>query len=191
MAHKTMKDGTVYDITGGSVLTGGTSYALQQGKTLESGTLYHINFGEPYLERVQFNERSATSFTGTDSLTSLSGRVAGGTGSGYAGIRWDLKKNGQWYLLQKGDVVQFSFTGSVYYRDYAAYGIIFSADLESTYPNGYYTRLNMSAESLTYTVTKACYCKLLVQIGGSTNTNLSASINVTEFKVNGKPIWVA
>ena len=45
MAHKTMVDGTVYDITGGRTMVGGTVYGIQKGKTMVDGTVREIGFG--------------------------------------------------------------------------------------------------------------------------------------------------
>lgn len=46
MAHKTLIDGTAYEITGGKTLVGGTAYGISGGKTLVGGTAYDISFGE-------------------------------------------------------------------------------------------------------------------------------------------------
>ena len=45
MAHKTMVDGTSYEITGGKTLVDGTAYSIKSGKTLVDGTAYGIEFG--------------------------------------------------------------------------------------------------------------------------------------------------
>lgn len=47
MAHKTLVNGTAYDITGGKTLVSGTSYNIAGGKTLVGGTGYDISFN-PY-----------------------------------------------------------------------------------------------------------------------------------------------
>lgn len=44
MGHKTLVNGTAYDITGGKTLVSGTSYDIALGKTLVSGTAYNITF---------------------------------------------------------------------------------------------------------------------------------------------------
>ena len=44
MAHKTLIEGTSYDITGGKALVGGTAYSVKNGKVLISGTEYDISF---------------------------------------------------------------------------------------------------------------------------------------------------
>lgn len=41
-AHRTLVDGTGYDITAGKCLIGGTAYALKKGRTLISGTGYDL-----------------------------------------------------------------------------------------------------------------------------------------------------
>lgn len=45
MAHKTMVDGTAYEIKGGRTLVDGTAYDVKRGKTLVDGTAYEIGFG--------------------------------------------------------------------------------------------------------------------------------------------------
>lgn len=45
MAHKTLINGTSYDIKSGRTLIGGTSYDIKKGRTLIDGTGYDIKFG--------------------------------------------------------------------------------------------------------------------------------------------------
>ena len=45
MAHKTLVNGTVYEVNGGKCLVNGTSYAIKKGRTLIGGTGYDITFG--------------------------------------------------------------------------------------------------------------------------------------------------
>lgn len=44
MAHKTLIDGTAYDIKSSKTLVSGTEYAIKSGKTLVDGTGYNITF---------------------------------------------------------------------------------------------------------------------------------------------------
>lgn len=44
MAHKTLVDGTAYEISGGNVKVGGTGYKLSAGKTMFKGTGFNISF---------------------------------------------------------------------------------------------------------------------------------------------------
>lgn len=44
MAHKTLVDGTAYEIKGGKALVDGTVYSIKNGKTLVGGTVYEIGF---------------------------------------------------------------------------------------------------------------------------------------------------
>lgn len=46
MAHKTLVDGTVYEIDKGKTLVNGTGYAIDKGKTLVGGTAYDVGFTE-------------------------------------------------------------------------------------------------------------------------------------------------
>ena len=45
MAHKTLINGTAYEVTGGKCLVNGTSYDIKKGRTLIGGTGYDITFG--------------------------------------------------------------------------------------------------------------------------------------------------
>lgn len=45
MAHKTMVDGTAYEIKGGRTLVDGAAYDIKKGRTLVDGTAYDIGFG--------------------------------------------------------------------------------------------------------------------------------------------------
>lgn len=44
MAHKTLIDGTAYEISGGKTLVNGTAYSIDKGKTLVGGTAYEVGF---------------------------------------------------------------------------------------------------------------------------------------------------
>ena len=47
MAHKTLVNGTAYEVTGGKCLVNGTVYSIKKGRTLIGGTGYDITFGPP------------------------------------------------------------------------------------------------------------------------------------------------
>ena len=49
MAHKTLINGTSYEISGGRTLVNGTGYSIDKGKTLVGGTAYEVGFGFPPL----------------------------------------------------------------------------------------------------------------------------------------------
>lgn len=44
MAHKTLINGTAYEISGGRTLVNGTGYSIDKGKTLVGGTVYEVGF---------------------------------------------------------------------------------------------------------------------------------------------------
>lgn len=46
--HKTIINGTVYEVKGGKCLVNGTSYDIKKGRTLIGGTGYDITFAPPY-----------------------------------------------------------------------------------------------------------------------------------------------
>ena len=47
MAHKTLVNGTAYEVKGGKCLVNGTAYSIKKGRTLINGTGYDITFGPP------------------------------------------------------------------------------------------------------------------------------------------------
>ena len=46
MAHKTIVNGTAYEVKGGKCLVNGTAYSIKKGRTLINGTGYDITFGQ-------------------------------------------------------------------------------------------------------------------------------------------------
>ena len=47
MAHKTLINGTSYEVSGGKALVDGTAYSIAGGRTLVGGTGYDISFVKP------------------------------------------------------------------------------------------------------------------------------------------------
>ena len=47
MVHKTLVNGTVYEVNGVKCLVNGTAYSIKKGRTLIGGTGYDITFGPP------------------------------------------------------------------------------------------------------------------------------------------------
>ena len=54
-AHKTLVNGTAYEVKGGKCLVNGTSYDIKKGRTLIGGTGYDITFGPPSYDPVFAN----------------------------------------------------------------------------------------------------------------------------------------
>lgn len=48
MAHKTLINGTAYEVKGGKCMVSGTVYSIKKGRTLIGGTGYDITFAPPY-----------------------------------------------------------------------------------------------------------------------------------------------
>lgn len=48
MSHKTLVNGTAYEVKGGKCLVNGTAYSIKKGRTLIGGTGYDITFKPPY-----------------------------------------------------------------------------------------------------------------------------------------------
>lgn len=61
MAHKTIVDGTVYDIGGGKTMVDRTVYNIQKGKTMVDGTVCEI----------AFSSKIAVEITGTGDRTNM------------------------------------------------------------------------------------------------------------------------
>ena len=51
MAHKTLVNGTAYEVKGGKCLVNGTVYSIKNGRTLIGGTGYDITFALPFLKK--------------------------------------------------------------------------------------------------------------------------------------------
>lgn len=66
MAHKTLVDGTSYEVTGGRTLVDGTGYDVTGGRTLVDGTGYDVSFGVTWA--VYSTERNYT-YDGTYSTS--------------------------------------------------------------------------------------------------------------------------
>ena len=49
MSHKTLVNGTAYEVTGGKCLVNGTVYSIKKGRTLIGGTGYDITFAPPIM----------------------------------------------------------------------------------------------------------------------------------------------
>lgn len=47
MSHKTLVNGTVYEVDGGKTLIDGVAYSIDKGKTLVDGTAYDVGFAPP------------------------------------------------------------------------------------------------------------------------------------------------
>ena len=51
MAHKTLVNGTAYEVKDGKCLVNGTAYSIKKGRTLIGGTGYDITFAPPFLKK--------------------------------------------------------------------------------------------------------------------------------------------
>lgn len=64
MAHKTLIDGTAYEVKGGRTLIDGTGYSIKGGRTLIGGTGYSISFFNGEVWKVN----QSTSLPGNESI---------------------------------------------------------------------------------------------------------------------------
>lgn len=60
MAHKTLINGTSYEITGGRAMVDGTGYEIKSGKTLVGGTAYEVGFAPPVVKLTVISTDGAT-----------------------------------------------------------------------------------------------------------------------------------
>ena len=60
MAHKTLINGTAYEITGGKTLVKGTVYEITGGKTLVNGDVHEISFAEKMATVTVLEHNNAT-----------------------------------------------------------------------------------------------------------------------------------
>lgn len=66
MSHKTLINGTAYNVIGGTTLVNGTNYSISKGNTLVGGTGYTINFSTvPVLNPSWGTEKTSNNFTNT------------------------------------------------------------------------------------------------------------------------------
>ena len=77
MAHKTLINGTVYDVKGGKCLVDGTAYSIQKGRTLVDGTGKDIVFAPPvHIYGVSWDGSSTTKWSRTDDAEGFADPVA-------------------------------------------------------------------------------------------------------------------
>lgn len=114
------------------------------------------------------------------------------TAGGWSQVTWRLYNDNNWLLLNPGDKVTFSYTGTRS-GDYTDYGLIFfkpGSSLANAYENRIECFYNFGYDTQTYIVTEACQVMFICQIAGSESANRYATINITDFRVNDERIWV-
>ena len=88
MAHKTLINGTSYEIKGGTALIDGTAFSVKSGKTLVGGTAYEVGFGSwPDDLDTGLEFISASAFTLSASSPGWDGTMEYSNGSGWRA--WD------------------------------------------------------------------------------------------------------
>ena len=96
MAHKTLINGTAYEISGGRTLVNGTGYSIGKGKTLVGGTGYDISFGRPIGE-LAIGE---SVFFNVNGVTTEFFVIQQGLPSSV----YDSSCNGTWVLMKRSDI---------------------------------------------------------------------------------------
>lgn len=191
MAHRNMVGGTAYDTSGGRALVDGTVYGIEKGKTMVDGTVREVLFEDKgvHLSLNKYDSRNGSVLSADITDTQLSSSVSGGTGTNYSGVHWELKDGKEWYQLQTGNSVVFSFTGTKYTGNYATYGLAFFTDPNSAWNSYVATYFGSNYSYGTYKVTTPCYCAFFTQVGGVDRSDLSATLKITRFQINGETIW--
>lgn len=90
-SHKTLIDGTWYDLKAGKCLVAGTSYQIRGGRTLVNGTAFEIGFGKKY------------------TITITGG---GGSNSSYISINGTSYMNAGTVEVEEGTIVTFYSLGT-------------------------------------------------------------------------------
>ena len=87
-AHKTLINGTVYEVMGGKCLVNGTVYNILKGRTLIGGTGYDINF-EPDVSLTWYFNETIDITSQPDKFWGYSSGIAVSFVSGYYGFTYD------------------------------------------------------------------------------------------------------
>lgn len=110
--HKTLVNGTAYEIKGGKCLVNGTVYSIKKGRTLIGGTGYDINFEPDVSLTWYFNQTLSIPVSTTSTTFSTRAHYEGGSktitgiqiinrgdnpnmsylGSGFASTAWDQRR---------------------------------------------------------------------------------------------------
>ena len=103
-SHKTLIDGTLYDLKGGKCLVGGTDYSVKKGRTLVNGTAYEIKF-KP-------SEYTIT-MTGSGGKITYNGVEQNGTFTVTAGDSVTIKARAEDYVSSSQVTATISLNGKV------------------------------------------------------------------------------
>ena len=135
--HKTLVDGTAYEVKGGKCLVNGTVYSVKKGRTLIGGTGYDITFPEPLVMPVK-GDLITMNLDGTDRqyrvlkivdgatvevfrVQNLNEMIGYSNSAEYAGNNIDVALNQTYYntlttaaknAIVAKDINQYSYAGS-------------------------------------------------------------------------------
>lgn len=87
-AHKTLINGTAYEVKGGKCMVNGTVYSIKKGRTLIGGTGYDINF-EPDVSLTWYFNETIDITSQPDNFWGYSSGIAVSFVSGYYGFTYD------------------------------------------------------------------------------------------------------
>ena len=109
MSHKTLVNGTVYEVDGGKTLIDGVAYSIDKGKTFVGGTAYDIGF----CYTITYSANGAEGFT-ADKMPYTPGSTVTLKESRYKNeddtgkiefIGWNTKADGSGTAYQPGDEI--------------------------------------------------------------------------------------
>jgi hypothetical protein len=109
MSHKTLVNGTVYEVGGGKTLIDGVAFAIDKGKTLVGGTAYEIGFIQP----IGITVRLGGTISGSEHFAYISfqeyeyGPIASITSDGIM-YRGDPSENDQIGIITDGAFIEIS-----------------------------------------------------------------------------------
>jgi hypothetical protein len=120
-AHKTLINGTAYEVKGGKCMVNGTVYSIKKGRTLIGGTGYDINF-EPDVSLTWYFNETIDITSQPDNFWGYSSGIAVSFVSGYYGFTYD-------HLIRGYDDT-YGVRTLIYYRK-------ISETMELAYRNGW------------------------------------------------------
>lgn len=153
-AHKTLVNGTAYEVKGGKCLVNGTVYSIKKGRTLIDGTGYDITFGPPMPVK---GDLITMNLDGTDRLYRVLKVVNGttvevltmwnvstssefGSNNTYSGSTLDRYLNTTWYNTLSSDAKAAIVPKNINQYQYSYSSNVYNQTTHSSYAN-YFTKI--------------------------------------------------
>lgn len=142
MVHKTLVNGTAFEISGGKTLVNGTAYSIKNGKTLVGGTAYEVSFSKP-LNEYAIGDLVSLNVNGIPTKFIV-------VHHGLPSSLYDSSCNGTW-LLMKDCYTSMSYSDSSEKLDYA------DSNVHKYLNNTFFNLLDDDIKSVTKQI-KLPYC---------------------------------